>query len=40
MHYGTFPPIAAADPWDFAARARDLAQVVVLAPGESLNLGS
>lgn len=38
MHYGTFPPIAAADPWDFAARAEKLTRVVVLAPGESLTL--
>jgi L-ascorbate metabolism protein UlaG (beta-lactamase superfamily) len=38
MHYDTFDVIGA-DPREFAARVGDLAEVIVLKPGESVTLG-
>ena len=37
MHYNTFPPIQA-DPQAFAAKVGDLGRVIVLEPGESVEL--
>ena len=37
VHYGTFP-IVSADPEDFKKRVADLAEVIILKPGESYTL--
>jgi L-ascorbate metabolism protein UlaG (beta-lactamase superfamily) len=37
MHYNTFPPIAA-DPQDFVQQVGDRARVIVLEPGQSIEL--
>jgi L-ascorbate metabolism protein UlaG (beta-lactamase superfamily) len=37
VHYGTFP-IVSADPEEFKKRVGDLAEVIILKPGESHSL--